>query len=99
MSTGVFEINYGSDLAFDIPWPDGAGGTLDLTGWTISLIDVTTAIAELVTATSATPASGVIRVDLQWAAALKSNTPYDFRVQIGKDGAEQSTNLMRVIYR
>lgn len=99
MTVGVFEVNYGSDLTFDIPWPDGAGGVADLTGWTIALLDVTEAISGLVTATSADLSTGIIRVRLEWSAALLKNTNYNFRVHISKAGEDQSTNLMRVIYR
>lgn len=100
MTVGVFEINYGSDLEFDIPWPDGAGGVVDLTGWTVSLLDVTAEISALTTAVkSATPADGKITVRVEWSADLLKNTPYNFRVKISKDGDDQSTNLMRVVYK
>lgn len=100
MSVGVFEVNYGSDLEFDIPWPDGAGGVVDLTDWTVGLIDVTAEISALITATkSATPTDGVITVRLEWSGDLSKNTAYNFRVQISKGGEDVSTNLLRVIYR
>jgi hypothetical protein len=96
----VFEINFGSDLEFDIPWPDGADGVLDLTGWTVTLMDVTEAIADLITATqTGNPVDGVITVRLEWSDTLFKNTAYNFRVHITKDGDDNSTNLMRVIYR
>lgn len=100
MTVGVFEINYGSDLQFDIPWPDGAGGVVDLTDWTVSLLDVTDAISDLLTATkSETPTDGIITVRLEWSSDLAKNTPYNFRVQITNGDEDQSTNLMGVYYR
>lgn len=99
MTTEPFNVNWGSDLQFDIPWPNGAGGNADLTGWTVSLLDVSDDITGLVTVESPDLSTGVITVRLEWSSLLLKSRTYRFRVQISKDGEDQSTNLMRVIYR
>lgn len=99
MSKGIFEINGGSDLQFDFAWPDGAGGVVDLTDWTVSLIDVDPALNGHVTATkSATPTDGVITVRVEWQSDFALRTTYPFRVVISKDGDDSSTNLLAVVY-
>ena len=99
MTTGIFEMNWGSDLQFDIPWPDGNGGVVDLTDWSVHVIDVTSDISELITASkSETPTDGTITVRLEWSVSLQKRTPYDFRIQISRGGDDVSTNLLRVIY-
>lgn len=99
MSIGIFKINYGTDLTFDFAWPDGAGGVVDLTDWTVNLLDVTETLTGFVTATkSDSPETGVIVVRVEWSSELYKDKNYNFRVQISKDGEDQSTNMLRVIY-
>tara|TARA_R110002074_G_scaffold182358_1_gene347210 strand:- start:15 stop:332 length:318 start_codon:yes stop_codon:yes gene_type:complete len=97
---GLFELNYGSDLVFKIPWPDGDGGVIDLTDWTVNVIDITEAISGLITATKDNdPTTGNVNVRLEWSPDLDKHTPYDFRIQLTKGGDDVSTNLLRLIYR
>lgn len=99
MASSTFEVNSGSDLTFSIPWPDGAGGNADLSGYTLNIIDVHSALAGLVTATSADLSTGVVVVRVEWADASPVKTLLHFRVQVSLGAEQQSTNRLKVYYK
>jgi hypothetical protein len=99
METATFNVNRGSDLTFEITWPDGAGGAADLTGYTVGIFEPSPAIAGLVTATMDDPATGVIRVRIEWADGTPCRKRMTFRVSVSIGDEDQTTNLLAVIYK
>ena len=99
MTTAIFKVNRGSDLVFDLPWPDGAGGNADLTGYTASIFEPAAALAGRVTATMDDPATGIIRVRVEWADTAPCNRQLTFRVAIALGDDDTTTNLLAVVYQ
>ena len=98
MATSTFNVNTGSDLSFQITWPDGAGAAADLTGYTLNIIDAHSALTGLVTATSADLATGIVSVRVEWDDASPVKTLLHFRVQVSLGTEQQSTNRLKVYY-
>jgi len=98
MANSTFEVNTGSDLSFSVPWPDGAGGNADLTGYSLEIIDLHPSLTGLVTATSADLSTGVVVVRVEWADATPVKTLLHFRVQVSLGAEQQSTNRLKVYY-
>ena len=98
MANSTFEVNTGSDLSFSVPWPDGAGGNADLTGYSLEIIDLHPSLTGLMTATSADLSTGVDVVRVEWADATPVKTLLHFRVQVSLGAEQQSTNRLKVYY-
>lgn len=98
MATSTFAVNRGSDLTFEMNWPDGSSANADLTGHTVSIFEPDPRIEGLVSATLTDPASGAIRVRVEWADGLPSNTPLRFRLMTASGSENQTTNQLAVEY-
>lgn len=99
MASSTFQVNTGSDLTFSIPWPDGAGGNANLTGYTLNIIDVHPSLVGLVSATSTDLSVGAVDVRVEWADASPVKTLLHFRVQVSLGTEQQSTNRLKVYYK
>lgn len=98
IEASLFKVNRGSDLQFLLQWPDGPG-TADLTGYAVNLFEPDSKLDGLITATLTDPATGSIRVRVEWDDALPTAEPMTFRLQIDNGaGEQQSTNLLAVTY-
>ena len=98
MANSTFEVNAGTDLSFSIPWPDGAGGNADLSGYTLSVIDLHPSLTGLVTVTSADLSTGIVVVRVEWADATPVKTLLHFLVQVTLGADDTSTNRLKVYY-
>lgn len=98
MATSTFAVNRGSDLTFDLNWPNGPSANADLTGHTVSVFEPDPRIEGLVSATLTDPANGAIRVRVEWADGLPSNTPLRFRLMTASGTENQTTNQLAVEY-
>lgn len=101
MSDSTFRVNRGSDLTFSYNHPDGAGGNADLTGWTVSIFEPSSFIADAITATLEDPASGLIQIRVDWELITNTKVEaHSFRVLIDNGaGEQQSTNKLTVVYQ
>lgn len=91
--------NRGSDIEFTFNWTTTAGENANLTGWAIGVMDVSAVIANFLTATITTAASGLITVRITWDDAFEVETEYYFRIQITSGADSESTNLIGVTYQ
>jgi len=98
MPTSTFAVNRGSDLTFEMNWPDGPSANADLTGHNVSIFEPDPRIEGLVSATLTDPANGAIRVRVEWADGLPSNTPLRFRLMTASGAENQTTNQLAVEY-
>ena len=98
MPTSTFAVNRGSDLTFEMNWPDGPSANADLTGHTVSIFEPDHRIEGLVSATLTDPANGAIRIRVEWADGLPSNTPLRFRLMTASGAENQTTNQLAVEY-
>lgn len=95
----TFIVNRGTDLAFSFNWPDGGGGSADLTGYTISAFEADPAIASYLSLTLVDAANGLISGVLAWNDALPMGRVASFRVRITKDGTHTTTSPLWVQYQ
>ena len=91
--------NRGSDVIFSFNWKDSAGANVDLTGWSITTMDVSAAISTLLTVTITTPATGLISGRIEWDDSLKADMVYLFRIKLTLGAEDRSTNLIEVVYQ
>jgi hypothetical protein len=99
MRTSKLLANRGSDIDFSFTWVDADGDPVDLTGWSISTMDVSSAIASLLTSEITTPSVGLISGRIEWDDALQANVPYLFRIQLTSGIEDRATNLIEVVYQ
>lgn len=78
----VIEINAGSDLNFQIEWPETADTPLDLTDYTVSAFDVSAKLAPVLTLTKDAGTGGTISGRIEWAEGLGDPTREHFQVKI-----------------
>lgn len=98
MATSTFAVNRGSDLTFDLNWPCGPSANADLTGHTVSVFEPDHRIEGRVSATLTDAETGAIRVRIEWADGLPSNTPLSFRLMTTSGTENQTTNQLAVEY-
>lgn len=98
MSTSTFAVNRGSDLTFEMNWPDGPSANADLTGHSASVFEPDPRLDGLISATLTDPTNGTIRVRIEWADGLPSKTPLRFRIAIANGAENQTTNQLSVEY-
>lgn len=98
MSTSTFTVNRGSDLTFELNWPDGPSANADLTGHTVSVFEPDKRLDGLISATLTDAPNGAIRVRIEWADNLPSKTPMRFRIAIANGQEIQTTNQLAVEY-
>lgn len=88
----IFKLNKGTDFRCNFPWPDGAGGALNLTGYTVAIVEASAALVGL-TATAPAPAIGVVVLAMDYPAGLPKGRTTSFRVRItAPDGTDTTTN-------
>ncbi len=98
MSTSTFAVNRGSDLTFELNWPDGQNGNADLTGHTVSIFEPDKRLDGLISATLTDAPNGTIRIRVEWADGLPSKTPMRFRLMTTNGAENQTTNQLAVEY-
>ena len=68
--TDTFVVNWGSDWSTEFPWPDGAGGYANLTGYTADVVQLHPSLISTptnrMTFSIITPATGLVRLALVW---------------------------------
>lgn len=95
----TFIINRGSDLNFSFNWKDSAGANVNLTGYTISLRDVSASISPYLSVVITTPATGLITGRLEWNDTITSGRSHSFRIKITSGANDYTTNLIWVDVR
>jgi len=95
----TFILNRGSDLNFSFNWKDSAGANVNLTGYTVSLRDVSASILPYLTVELTTAASGLITGRLEWNDTLASGRNHYFRVKITSGANDYTTNLLWIEVR
>ena len=98
MPTSTFAVNRGSDLTFELNWPDGPSANADLTGHNVSVFEPDPRLDGLISATLTDPANGTIRVRIEWADNLPSKTSLRFRIATASGAEKQTTNQLAVEY-
>lgn len=66
MADDTFILNHGGDFNWSFNWPDGAGGSANLTGYTVELYDAHADVASRATVTITNAAAGTIQMSLPW---------------------------------
>ena len=93
--TDTFLVNWGSDLRKQFNWPNGAGGNADLTGYTLSVIDVNPLLVGAVSAVIITAATGLIEIRVDWVDTIPRSRTANFRLKITSGtGIDASTNAL-----
>lgn len=93
--TDTFLLNWGSDLRKQFNWPNGAGGNANLTGFTLSVIDVHPQLVGAVSAVILTPATGLIEIRVDWADTIPRSRTSNFRLKITSGaGIDDATNAL-----
>jgi len=89
----TIQLNRGSDLDCVFVWPDG-DGLLDLSAYTVSVIDVTAGIVGAVTAAITDAAAGEITVSIEGGSPLLPLGLHGFRVKITDAGGDDLSTPM-----
>lgn len=93
----------GSDFRADCTWPDGAGGAANLTGYTISLVDIAGDLGSAFAVAWISAAAGTFRITGTWDAAWDANIADrvlgQFRVYINSGTDDSATDLVTVLLR
>jgi len=92
-------VNRGTDFVFSFVWRDTDGDPQSLAGWTLTAMDVSSAIASFLTITIIDAGAGTVRVRIEWDDTLQSGSPYYFRIQATAGAEDVSTNLQEVTYQ
>lgn len=95
----TFYANRGSDLEFSMNWPNGIGGNLDLTGYTVDGYEVDPAIVDALELTITNPVQGLIDGKIVWNENLPSETEMRFRIRVTNAERKITTNLLKVVYK
>ena len=95
----TFEVNRGSDLDFSFNWPNGLGGNLNLTGYTVDAYEAHPALQGLLSLRLTTPEQGLITGLIDWNENLPSEQQMSFRIRITNAGRSLTTNLLKVVYK
>ena len=95
----TFYVNRGTDLNFSFNWPDGNGGNANLTGYTVSAMDVNPRLVPYLTVTLTDPPTGLISGRIEWNDSLPANGSVEFRIKITQGVNDTSTNLLKVVYQ
>ena len=93
-----FKINRGSDLTWQMNWPNSDGTNADLTGYSVLAFEPSTALAGYITATITDAATGEITVRFEWSDTFRTGQLMRFRLQISLGEEQQSTNELEVLY-
>ena len=95
INTDTFLVNWGSDLRKQFNWPNGAGGNANLTGFTLTVIDVHPLLVGAVSAVIITQATGLVEIRVDWADTIPRGRVAYFRLKITSGaGIDESTNAM-----
>lgn len=95
----IFRVNRGSDLEFKLNWPNGIGGNLDLTDYTVDGYEVDPALVPVLTLTITDAATGLITGRVEWDENLPEYQEMGFRIRIRKGTLDTTTNLLKVAYQ
>ena len=96
-TTDTFVVNWGSDLRVPFNWPNGAGGNANLTGYTLSVIDVHPSLVGRVSATITDFPTGAILIALDWADTIERGRIGYFRLRVTSGaGIDATTNALWV---
>jgi hypothetical protein len=91
----TFIINAGSDLEAQLTWPNGSGGAANLTGYTVSAIDIEPNLAPHLTVEFISAPAGTIRIRVDWSDSLPLGRVMYFRILlVSASGERTSTNLI-----
>lgn len=89
----ILPINKGSDSDLDVQWYEDeteASAVLDLTGFTVEVYDVHSALAGHISVAIPTPANGKTPIAINWQDDMPSGAIMHFRLRIS-DGRRTST--------
>ncbi len=93
-------INRHSGAVVSFNWKNADETNANLTGWTLAVVDKSTAINSLVSAVITTESTGLITITITWDDALVANQEYYFRIKLTKSGElPKSSNLITVVYQ
>ena len=98
---GRFRLNEGSDFRAVFNWPDGSGGNLDLTGYTVSAYKPTGLPGtDWITVAVTSASVGEITIDVPWTDAITAGTTLEFRVRVTDgSGFDDTTNQLQIYYQ
>ena len=96
MDDQTFILNHGSDFDWSFNWPDGAGGSANLTGYTVELHDAHADMVDRATVTITNAAAGAIRVHMPWVGPhmVRGKWLYFALVVVSATGARYATNKL-----
>lgn len=97
----VTELTRGSHRVWGVYYESDDGSPIDLTGWSADLIDVSPALADLISVEITAAAAGLAEVTLK-AAMLDLRSNHTWRLRLtpeGEDGAERAQTLSLVTVR
>lgn len=96
----TINANWGSGVSFTFNWKNPDGSNANLAGWTAGIIQASTALTTLVSATITTAATGLITCTIDWDTDLVANTEYTFKIQLTHATEQpESTNTITVVYQ
>jgi len=99
MSRTNYIVNRGTDFVLSFTWKDTDNNPQDLTGWDISLMDVSVEIEDYIEAEIVDAIDGVVSVRIEWDESFSLGVAYLFRVQVTSGLENVSTNLQEVVYQ
>jgi len=89
-------LNRGSTVDFSLVWPDGAGGTANLTGFTVDAFEPHANLAAHLTLTLVDAATGLISGRIVWDDAMPDGSFMTFRIRVSGGGGVTTTNRLQV---
>lgn len=96
--TNTVTINRGSDLSFYMIWPDGNGGAMDLTGWSVDVYEPSDDIAAFLTVDITDKTAGRIDGVMQWDEGMPKPKlmPMSFRLRIRKGEQDKTSPIIKI---
>lgn len=94
MTAGPVGINRGSDVDLNLEWQNGDASPMDITGQTVSFLDVSPELVGRLTTNVPAPTTGLMTLAIAGAADPLSLGTHTFRLQLMP--AAISTPLIRL---